>query len=106
MTEKEFNEIVEEDGFDWALADLANTHDSIWTRDMLKAHIKYCVDNEDWFLVYHLVKYLDVFPEVMWFDYDDSMGTQDFPNPITDITCIEHLFDEEEEDVSERQDLC
>lgn len=88
MTRKEF----ESKTFDELIEQLNEEKNDIHDRETLKDIAKHFINEDDFYLVKHIINGLDDYAE--WYWYDVSMGTLD---EITALTCkedIEHLIED------------
>lgn len=96
MTERKFNEMTNEEAFEWAYENI----DDITHEDILITFAKRKIDDENLYLAIHILEaiYNNTHDTDLYL-YDYSMGTLDVPTPVTDKEDFKHLidFDDEEE---------
>ena len=100
MKKSQFEKLVNEEGFDEAMAEFCAYSDYITTYDTLKDFIKEKIDEDNIMFALHLLKAIwedDTIGETNYYRYDYSMGTLETPTPIHRIEDIEDLFKEEED---------
>lgn len=98
MKRSEFKKLVEEGGFDGAMAEFSADSDYVTTYDTLKDFIKEKIDEDNIMFALHLLKAIwedDTIGETNYYRYDYSMGTLDTPTAVKEIKDIEDLFEEE-----------
>lgn len=100
MTREDFKlNAQSQDGFNWAMSQLAEEHDCIWDIDGLKGFLIHLVRDEDWMLLSHLADCLNLYGDAEWFDYDACMGTMNELTPIKDISDVEYYLEEDEDEI-------
>ena len=97
MTREDFKlNAQDQNGFNWAVGELAQQYDSIWNIEDLKGYLACLVQDGDWMLLSHIADCLNRFGDAEWYDYDASMGTLEELSPIKDIYDVEPYLEEED----------
>lgn len=100
MTRKRFEEIVEEKGFNEAMAileDEESPHD-LTTYEILKERIVELIQDDNLMYAKHLLDAIeDTAMDEEWYAYDYSAGTFDTPKNIVTVDDVENYLGFEEE---------
>lgn len=95
MTKAEFNRLMEEHDFYYALGELANKHNNVWTFDALRELVSEAL-YDDWSVARQIVTAIE-YTDYLYYYYDplNSIVT-----PLEDVDTLEELglFDDDKEE--------
>lgn len=98
MTRTQFEKLVDEQDFDYAIGELYNESNFITDYDNLKEFAKYQLDNDCVGFALHILNAIyNSDSNSDWFYYDFTAGTTCTPKCLSDVDDVENYigFDEE-----------
>jgi len=101
MTRKQFEELVDEKGFDEAMLKLQEKEEpyTLTTYELLKERAVELIQEDNIFYALHLLEAIkDASMDEEWYAYDYTAGTCDTPTNITTVDDVEEHFGFDEEE--------